>query len=306
MIELESVTKRYGEFTAVDHLSLKVNEESGITALLGPNGAGKSTTMRMMTGYLQPASGRVKINGHETSDPTKLRSIREQVGYLPETSPLYPEMLVSEYLDFMAKVRGMKNGSAAAAVSRMVEALELGSHLYSPVGILSRGFRQRVAIAGTLIHNPGVIILDEPTSGLDPNQISHIRKIIRELGEGRTLILSTHILQEAEDMCSRVVIMSRGRIVADENLSVLRGSMTCRVTARGEGIADALAKMDIVDSVKEQPASSQPDGFISYDCKLHEDIPQKLFENVAGSGWEVREFRPVSRSLQDIFEELTI
>lgn len=304
MIELSGVTRKYGEFTAVNDLNLTVEPSSGITAFLGPNGAGKSTTMRLMMGYLKPTSGSVRVLEKSLDDPDNLLEVRKRIGYLPETTPLYPEMLVSEYLQFMGGVRGLTGALLENRYREMVELLELGSHLYSPIGILSRGFRQRVALAGTLIHDPEVIILDEPTSGLDPNQISHIQDIIRKLGKNRTLILSTHILQEAEEMCNRVVIVNRGRIVADEDVSILTRGHSCMIVARGSDVEATLSSLPIVKGVRDIQ-KTLPEGYVQYVCDLAEDQPQKLLASVADRGWEIREFRPLSRSLHEIFQELT-
>ncbi|HMU85258.1 MAG TPA: ATP-binding cassette domain-containing protein [Leptospiraceae bacterium] len=303
MIEVKEVSRTFGDFTAVQGVSFNVDRKAGITGLLGPNGAGKTTTMRMITGYLRPSSGDILIDGESVRDEENLTGIKRRIGYLPETTPLYPEMLVSEFLKFMGEVRGVHGAELDASAVQMVDRLDLGSHLYSPIGILSKGFRQRVALAGTLIHKPEVIILDEPTSGLDPNQISEIRSLIVELGKTATVILSTHILQEVEELCNRVIIINRGRVVADETTAVLKSVQACSVVARGEDVEKKLASIPIVTSVIA--GQNHKDGFRQYLCEVGENGPEKLFAELAGKSLEVREFAPVARSLQSVFEELT-
>jgi ABC-2 type transport system ATP-binding protein len=304
VIQLENVCRSFGDFNAVQDVSFALNSGSGITGLLGPNGAGKTTTMRMITGYLRPTSGNITVDGMSVLDEDRITEIKRTVGYLPETTPLYPEMLVSEYLDFMGRVRGVAEPALKAAADEMVERLSLASHLYSPIGILSKGFRQRVALAGTLIHRPRVIILDEPTSGLDPNQISEIRTLIRDLGKTAALILSTHILQEVEELCSRVIVISRGRLVADASMDSLKSGHACSIVAKGQGVREKLASYSAVKSVQvvDRPRS---DGYQQFICELGEDAPEKMFAFLASTGFDVREFAPVSKSLQSVFEELT-
>ncbi|MBL8019284.1 MAG: ATP-binding cassette domain-containing protein [Leptospirales bacterium] len=304
MIEVKDVTRSFGEFTAVAGVRFSIDQKSGITGLLGPNGAGKTTTMRMITGYLRPTSGDITVGGLSVLDTDNLTEIKRRIGYLAETTPLYPEMLVSEFLQFMGEVRGVTGNALEQSAREMVERLDLGSHLYSPIGILSKGFRQRVALAGTLIHKPEVIILDEPTSGLDPNQISEMRDLIKELGKTATLVLSTHILQEVEELCSRVIIVSRGKVVADENTAVLRSAAACSVVARGQDIETKLKASSLIKSVRAT-GPEMHDGFKQYLCEMTEDAPEKLFPVIAQAGFEVREFSPVSKSLQTVFEELT-
>lgn len=313
MIEVHGLCKSYGDFQALQNATFTIPKNQGITALLGPNGAGKTTTMRLMTGFLEPTSGDIRFDGKSVTDPRELQDIKRRIGYLPESTPLYPEMLVSEYLEFIGRVRGLDGAELETNARDMIEKLELGSHLYSPIGILSKGFRQRVALAATLIHKPEVIILDEPTSGLDPNQIAHIRSLIRTLGEGSTLILSTHILQEVEDICDRVIIVNRGRIVADQATSSLRSAREVRVIARGAGIREKLGASPVVSQCRvitdigAHLSGGVPEGFEVFVCELGaQGQPEQLFAHVAGQGWEVREFAPMTRSLEEIFAELTV
>ena len=305
MIEVEKLTKSFGDFTAVRDLTISIKKKSGITALLGPNGAGKTTTLRLLTGFLKPTSGSITINDWSVTSEEELIEIKKRIGYLPETSPLYPEMLVSEFLQFIGQVRGLFGDELEKAAREMIDRLELGSHLYTPIGILSKGFRQRTALAGALIHKPSVIILDEPTSGLDPNQISKIRGLIREMGSDAVLILSTHILQEVEDICERVIIINMGKIVADASISSLQKAHSCGVVVRGKDVMSKLESFSIVRSCTKTEQTGLPEGFQKYICELHDNSPEKLFAEVAASGWEVRELAPSTRSLEDIFSELT-
>ncbi len=315
MIEVEKLSKSYGDFPALQPSSFVIGKERGVTALLGPNGAGKTTTLRLLTGYLTSTTGRIQINGMELNTANRME-IKKEIGYLPETTPLYPEMLVDEYLRFMGHVRGLSSQKTEASLQEMVEILELGSHLYTPLGLLSKGFRQRSALAATLIHKPKYIILDEPTSGLDPNQIQHIRQLIKTLGKEQTLILSTHILQEVEDICDRVIILNRGRVVADDASSALRSAQACRVVLKAKDPNKTQETLTSIGIVKDCRVASAkfaqgvdeglPQGYMSYICELKEDKPERLFAEISSQkDWEVREISPVSRSLQEVFHQMT-
>ena len=304
MIEVRNLTKAFGDFAAVNDVSFQIGDGAGIVGLLGPNGAGKTTTMRLLTGYLSPTSGVVSINGLSPQQEETRVELKRSIGYLAESTPLYPEMLVSEYLQFMGQVRGMTEDDLESSAREMIEQLSLGSHLYTPIALLSKGFRQRTALAGALIHRPKVVILDEPTSGLDPNQIAEIRTLLVELGRRTTLILSTHILQEVEDVCERVIIMNRGKITADAKTSTLRRRTAYTIVARGPDVDTRLKASRLVTSVLVS-RENLPEGFARLECELAEDTPEKLFAEVAGFGWDVREFSPLAQSLQEVFRELT-
>ena len=305
MIEVKALSKNYGDFPALQNANFTIGRRNGITALLGPNGAGKTTTLRLLTGYLQATSGRVYIN-NQVMNATNHVAIKRKIGYLPETTPLYPEMLVSEYIGFMGRARGLSEEKLEEVGHEMIDLLELGSHLYTPITLLSKGFRQRVALAATLIHKPDYIILDEPTSGLDPNQIQHIRKLIRKLGEKHILILSTHILQEVEDICDRVIILSRGQVVADESASALRSAQAYRIIVKGSNVEKSLGECAIVKNCRSETVSSATAGYGLYVCELKEDKPEALFAHIKKESWELRELAPVARSLQEVFHELTV
>ncbi len=304
MIEVEALYKHYGNFPALKDVTFSVSRERGVTALLGPNGAGKTTTLRLLTGYLKPTVGTIRIGQKRLNDKNRV-AVKQQIGYLPETTPMYYEMLVAEYIRFMGNIRGMTKERLERRFRDMSELLSLGSHLYTPLGLLSKGFRQRVALAGTLIHEPDYIILDEPTSGLDPNQIQQMRQLIRELGKNHTVILSTHILQEAEDICDRAIIIDRGKIVADESTRSLKDAQSCKIVVKGTNIQQTLQGLEIVKTCREEETLGHPNGYQTYLCELRQNSPEKIYASAAANNWDLRELSALSRSLQDVFYELT-
>jgi len=307
MINVKDLTVKYGEFCAVDNVSFYIDPSSGITGLLGPNGAGKTTTMRVLTGYLSPTNGYIEIGGIPFDEnPRNHIEIKKRIGYLPESNPLYPEMLVIEYLEFMAYAKQLEQNRIKERMDFLIETLELQSHLYTPLSLLSKGFRQRAALAATLIHDPEIIILDEPTTGLDPNQIISIRNFIKGLSKEKTLILSTHILKEVEDVCDRVIIINKGKIVADRKVEELQRSNFIVIVAKShrENILEELKKVPIVKNVQEENILQSE--FKRFICELREDKPEHLFNEIKRLDWEVREFSPLERSLEEVFRELTI
>jgi len=307
MINVKDLTVKYGEFCAVDNVSFYIDPSSGITGLLGPNAAGKTTTMRVLTGYLSPTNGYIEIGGIPFDEnPRNHIEIKKRIGYLPESNPLYPEMLVIEYLEFMAYAKQLEQNRIKERMDFLIETLELQSHLYTPLSLLSKGFRQRAALAATLIHDPEIIILDEPTTGLDPNQIISIRNFIKGLSKEKTLILSTHILKEVEDVCDRVIIINKGKIVADRKVEELQRSNFIVIVAKShrENILEELKKVPIVKNVQEENILQSE--FKRYICELREDKPEHLFNEIKRLDWEVREFSPLERSLEEVFRELTI
>jgi len=230
MIQLVRLSRRFGSFKAVDGLSFAVGKGE-IVGLLGPNGAGKTTTMRMLTTYLTPTSGRASLAGFDVLDESL--EVRRRVGYLPENVPLYTEMRVREFLRFRARLKDVPRSKLRRAVSEVIDRCRLEEVENRIIGQLSRGFRQRVGLAEAMVHDPPILILDEPTSGLDPLQILEVRKLIRELGDRHTILLSTHILPEVEAVCGRVIIIARGRIALDDRLEDLRRDTTIVLEARG-------------------------------------------------------------------------
>jgi ABC-2 type transport system ATP-binding protein len=304
MIEAQQLTRRYGEFTAVDDVSFAV-DEGEIVGILGPNGAGKTTTIRMITGFLPPTSGRVTVGGRDLFADGE--AVRREIGYLPENVALYPEMRVAEYLGYWAQLMGMARAESSTAIGETIERCLLSEVGGQIIGTLSRGYRQRVALATAILHKPGMLVLDEPTVGLDPKQIVAIRELIRELGRQRTLLLSTHILPEVELLCDRVMIIDRGRIVASGTPDSLReswvGTTTLRVTLKeaGDGAGEALAAVAGVTSVRQGDEAAS----FLLDCAAGADPREAVFEAAVAAGWVLLELTRERASLEDIFVRLT-
>ncbi len=304
MISVESVTKRFGALTAVDGVSFEV-QRGQVVGFLGPNGAGKTTTMRMLAGTLQPDAGAVRLDGRPISeDPT---AARKRIGYMPESNALYTEMLVSEYLDFAAELRGLRGADRRSALRDAIEQTGIGDVYYRPIGQLSKGYRQRVGLAAAILHRPEVLILDEPTEGLDPNQRIEIRRLIRELGKDRTVILSTHVLGEVEATCSRLLIISRGRVAADGGVAELldRGRAGARyvVEAEGDDVAATLAALPGVT----RHSSARVDGRarVELTASGDADLRPVIFRNALERGWTLWELHRERQSLEELFRELT-
>lgn len=334
MIQVSGLKRSFGSFVAVRNVSFEIQPARGVVGLLGPNGAGKTTTMRMLAGYLRPQEGSIFVAGLDASTDAARQEIKGLLGYLPENNPLYPEMLVSEYLEFMGRSRGMEGSNLQQAGRRMIQELELESHFYTPIGLLSRGFRQRVGLAGALIHDPSVIILDEPTGGLDPNQIEHIRSLIRKLASERTVLLSTHILQEVEDICERVIIIHDGEVVADQPTHELKKTESIHVVLKKDNASvqsmdTELREIQGIQSVLFAGQSAevhtptathhgehenrQKEGMDSaasiqgfYSAELQWNGPtEDLLPVLIEKGYSIRSYSPGHRSLQEIFQELT-
>lgn len=304
MLKAENLTKVFSEKIAVDNISFQVRP-GVVTGLLGPNGAGKSTTMRLLTGFIRPTSGEIFYKGESfASDPI---SVKRKMGYLPESAPLYSDMLVSEYLAFAAEIRGIETAKISGKVDEMTELCELKSHFHSPIGFLSKGFRQRVALAATLIHNPEVIILDEPTSGLDPNQISQIRSLIKNLSKDKTVILSTHILQEVEDICDDVIIINKGKIVANSKVSELhRGhGVVISIKADEQEVKNLFNSSEFLDVMRYSEDEEIDSDFISYLIAMKNDSYENVFQLLASSRIPVKEMRIHKKSLESVFKDLT-
>jgi ABC-2 type transport system ATP-binding protein len=317
MIEVQNLSRRYGDFTAVDAITFSVGEGE-IVGMLGPNGAGKTTTIRMITGFLPPSEGQVTVAGLDLFEAP--REARRQLGYLPENVTLYGEMRVEEYLAYRARLEGLSSAEARSAIPLAVERCLLDDVRHQIIGTLSKGYRQRVGLATAILHNPRVLVLDEPTVGLDPNQIIAIRDLIRQLGRERTLLLSTHILPEVELLCDRVVIIDRGRIVAEGSPEALReswmGNAAVRVTLTGAGAeaAEALGQVPgvlrvghsgHVERVERGEAGPPPASFL-LECEKGADPRAEIFHAVAArSGWALIEMVRERASLEDIFVRLT-
>ena len=305
MIEAQNLTRRYGDFTAVDGISLSV-KEGEILGMLGPNGAGKTPTIRMITGFLPPSEGRVTVAGKDLFEAT--REARRQVGYLPENVALYTEMRVSEYLAYRARLEGLSRAEMRSALPVALERCLLTDVRDQIIGTLSKGYRQRVGLATAILHNPRVLVLDEPTVGLDPKQIIAIRELIRELGREHTLLLSTHILPEVELLCQRVVIIDRGKIVAEGTPESLRESWTggspgLRVALKGVP-AEAPEVLSLIPGVLGVRPGAED--FLLLDCEPGADPREEVFRAAVERGWVLLELsRERGATLEDIFVRLT-
>ena len=306
MIYVESLTKRFGRTTAVDNISFQV-KEGEIVGLLGPNGAGKTTTMRILAGYLPATGGRVTIAGLDVF--TKSLAVRQRIGYLPENCPLYGDMRVHEYLRYRGRLKGLHGRRLRARIDDVVGACELRESARTVIGRLSKGFQQRVGLADALLHEPDVLILDEPTIGLDPNQIRHIRGLIRSLASRHTVLLSSHILPEVEAVCERVLILHEGRIAASGTpgklADLLQGHLTVMAEIRGERRAVEQALRGIPGVLE---AICDPEGeWQRCTCRCEEgtDIREALFAAAAQNGWRLRELRGARANLEDVFAAMT-
>ena len=304
MISVESVTKRFGPLTAVDGLTFKV-DQGEVVGFLGPNGAGKTTTMRMLTGTLEPDEGSVRFEGNPIG--ADLREAKSRVGYLPESNPLYEEMYASEYLEYVAELRGMGLSETKRAVSDAVEETGVGEVFYRPIGELSKGYRQRLGLAGAILHRPEILIMDEPTEGLDPNQRVEIRRLVAELGKERTVLLCTHVMQEVEATCSRLVILSRGKLVAEGSVQELLATRSGRarylVEAEGEGIAEVLSALPGVTSHRSEEMEGRTR--VQLEGTEDEELRPRIFSLAQQNSWTLWELHRERASLEDIFRQLT-
>ena len=303
MIEVLNVTKRYGELTAIDRVSFRV-EKGEVLAFLGPNGAGKTTTMRMLTCFMPATEGTARVAGFDCFDQPQ--EVKRRVGYLPETPPLYQELTVTEYLTFTGRLKGMSAKDLRNGLDRVVERLSIGDVRHRLIANLSRGYKQRVGLAQALLHDPPVLILDEPTVGLDPKQIIEIRDLIKSLAGSHTVILSTHILPEATAVCQRVVIISGGRIVAEDTpdrLSArLRRSEKISVTVK-HPTADMAAQLRALTGIVG--VFEQDHGTFLLESELGRDIRDDIARLIVGQGWGLLELRTIAMTLEDVFLRLT-
>jgi gliding motility-associated transport system ATP-binding protein len=301
MIRVEGLTKDYGARRAISDLTFEANQGE-IVGFLGPNGAGKTTTMRILTGYMPPTDGTAAVAGYDVV--AESLEVRRRVGYLPETVPLYTDMTAFEYLKFMADLRHLPDSDERAEESLEMVGLESRSDSY--ISSLSKGMRQRVGLAQALIHHPEVLILDEPTIGLDPGQVVEVRNLIREIGKQRTVLLSTHVLSEAQQICDRVLIINKGKIIAEDTPQNLQARLVGseRATVRVRGDSDGLSK--VVTRVKGvQSVHASSDGAVEFQFAPGQDVRPEVAKAVINSGYELLELRPVGMSLEEIFLELT-
>jgi ABC-2 type transport system ATP-binding protein len=307
VIEVQHITKRYGRTTAVDDVSFRV-ERGEILGFLGPNGAGKTTTMRILTGYMPPTEGRATVAGYDVF--THAIDAKRRTGYLPETPPLYPDMTVREYLDFVARIKGVASKERKDRVTNVMHRTRVADMAERHCSKLSKGYRQRVGLAQALIHNPEVLVLDEPTAGLDPKQIIDTRELIRGLAGDHTIVLSTHILPEVAQTCQRVVIINKGRVVAVDTpeglTSRLKGAETMYVQVDTLG-ADPTPALQAIPGVARVALADQRAGSGGYEVESARgsDIRRDIARTVVSQGWGLLELRPMRMSLEEIFLQVT-
>jgi len=305
-VQIRNLVKSYGDQRAVDGISFEIRRGE-VVGFLGPNGAGKTTTMKIITGYLKPDAGEVRFDGISSLE----RDFRHKIGYLPETNPLYVDMPVIDYLKLSARLQDVPESEIPARVRKMVEVCGLGDEKHKTIGELSKGYRQRVGLAQAIIHDPELLILDEPTSGLDPNQIVEIRQLIREIGKTKTVILSTHILPEVEATCDRIIIIHRGKLVADSTAGDLRrhaeGKALLTVRVEGGTSEEQLSALRQISSVRD--VESIVEGGIRRWKLEHEGgdgTAAAVFDMCVERGWKLLEMVPQEQKLEDVFRALTM
>jgi ABC-2 type transport system ATP-binding protein len=306
LLALDSVTKRFGSVTAVDGVGFAV-DRGEVVGFLGPNGAGKSTTMRLITQYLEPDAGTILLDGVPVTEQG--REAKRRIGYLPENNPLYTEMLVSEYLDFIVRLREIPPAQRPGAVDRAVSRTGIAGVFYRPIGELSKGFRQRVGLAQAIVHEPDLLVLDEPTEGLDPNQRVEIRHLIGDLGKERTVVLSTHILPEVEHTCSRLLIVARGKLVADGPVNELvaraKGMARIAVEVTGAGVVPAVRALAGVAGVEAGGTRDGRESLTVLAAPGH-DPRAAIFQLAAAQGWTLFELHREAGGLEQLFRDLTV
>jgi ABC-2 type transport system ATP-binding protein len=294
MIQVEHLSRRYGELVAVDDVSFGI-DRGEVVGLLGHNGAGKTTIMKMLTGYLEPTAGRIVIDGLEIGRDTA--AIQRRIGYLPENCPLWPEMTVIDYLDYQAALHGVPEGRRDAAVARAIRRTALVDKATATIQTLSRGYRQRVGVAQALLHGPDIVILDEPTNGLDPTQILHMRELIRELADSATVIVSTHILQEVQAVCERVLIMRAGRLAVDSRIDALARTQALLVAVAG----DAAQLLAAVPGVRGVQALGNDGALHRYRLDADERSAPQVAHALAGADVALHRLQPEREDLETVF-----
>jgi len=309
-IEVHELEKRYGGFRALKGISFSVGQGE-IVGFLGPNGAGKTTCMKVLTGFTSPTGGSAKVSGHDVVGDSL--EVRRQLGYLPEAAPVYLEMQVEDYLDSVGRVRGLDRAGRARAIERAAEECDIADRLYQVIGTLSKGYKQRVGLAQALLHQPPILILDEPTSGLDPNQILAIRNLVRRIGASRTVILSTHILQEVQATCDRVLILNHGEIVADASTAEIQarqaGGALVRATfvpgtvkLAGGALQARLEGVPAVTRVRAQEADGEE---LAFEILADRDVRAELFQLAVDNGLRLVELQRERSTLEEVFRRLT-
>ncbi|MFC1891826.1 ABC transporter ATP-binding protein [Thermodesulfobacteriota bacterium] len=308
MIHAESLTKYYNELCAVDNINFDINKGE-IVGLLGPNGAGKTTTLRMLTGYLSQSSGNITIKDYNI-DKNPLE-IKKLIGYLPESAPLYHDMLAFDYLNYVADIRELDKPEKEARIHELADICGINEVMHQPIGELSKGYKQRVGLAHAMMNDPEILVLDEPTSGLDPNQRVEIRDIIRAIGKEKTVILSTHILSEAEATCDRVIIISEGRIVADADMESLkqsvRGESMINISLKNAGFNEAENELKAIDGINEITKIGDENGILIVKLASNStsDLREDIYNKIKKTDWILLELFQETRTLENVFRELT-
>ncbi len=310
MIHLRKLSKYYGELCAVDQVDLDINSGK-VLGLLGPNGAGKSTILRMLTGYFKPTSGSIRVKEFDMGKDAL--EIKKMIGYLPESAPLYHNMLVYDYLNFIAGMQGLNKSSGNSRIRELVNLCKLHEVIHKPVSELSKGYKQRVGLAHAMMGDPEILILDEPTSGLDPNQIVEIREIIKEIGKEKTIIFSSHILSEVEATCDRIIIIHQGKIVGDGDAEALKGGAsqenTINISLKNANFNDVKKNIQRIDSmgdVKKEGGINNGILKITVSCKKHPGIMEHIYKEIKQQDWILLEFYQETKTLEKIFRELTM
>jgi ABC-2 type transport system ATP-binding protein len=308
MIHVENLTKYYKDLCAVDQISFDI-QQGEILGLLGPNGAGKTTTLRMLTGFLKPSSGTIQVK--DLSIDGDILEIKKLLGYLPESAPLYHEMLVYDYLTYVAAMRQIPNDQRLSRIKKTADLCGISEVMHQPIGELSKGYKQRVGLAHAMINDPEILVLDEPTSGLDPNQIVEIRQIIKEIGKEKTVILSTHILSEAEATCDRIVIINQGKIVADGSSDQLKQSIGDKalitIAVQHADYQSVKTLLDSISGVEQVAQSEDADGAVrvKITCRTRPALRADIYRKIKDTDWILLELHQETQTLENIFRELT-
>ncbi len=308
MIHVENLTKYFGDLCAVDQIDLDI-QKGEILGLLGPNGAGKTTTLRMLTGFLRPTSGTIRVKEYNIEEHSL--EIRKLLGYLPEEAPIYHDMLVYDYLNYVANIRQFEKKNKLPRIRHMAQLCGLNEVMHQPIGELSKGYKQRVGLAHAMMNDPEILVFDEPTSGLDPNQIVEIREIIKQIGKEKTIIFSTHILSEAEATCDRVVIINQGKIVADGNMESLRqsalGEYLIHLSLQNADFEAVQKKLGSIDGIVNIDTVEEDEGTVAVRiaCRSSADLRGSLYEKIRQTDWILLEFYQETQSLEKIFQKLT-
>lgn len=308
MIDIQNLSKYYHQVCAVDHINIQI-ANGEIVGLLGPNGAGKTTTLRILTGYIRSSSGTIKVKDLDLD--SELLKIKSIIGYLPESAPIYPNLLTYDFLCYSGKVRNLSAQDLQSKIKEVGQICGLYQVMHKPVAELSKGYKQRLGLANALLHDPEILILDEPTSGLDPNQILEIRNLIRKIGQQKTVILSTHILREAEATCDRMIIINQGQIVADGSPQALKAKdagVKLRLALKGAGpeeVKDKLQGIEEILNIRQQTAKENESASLLIDCQPETDPREKIYKLIKETDWTLMEFSTSAKDLETIFKQLT-